>query len=112
MPPTLAAAKYHSLQVYFQILEWKGHSGEMNPPEWGWKKSDEKFMPLHTDLPPAPSEILKIIRCNCQTDCSSMRCTCKKHNVKCSVACGNCRGSGCTNSQVLENDDDNAEDAP
>jgi len=36
MPPTLAAAKYHSLQVYFQILEWKGHSGEMNPLEWGW----------------------------------------------------------------------------
>ena len=65
-----------------------------------------------TDLPPAPSEILKIIRCNYQTDYSCMRCTCKKHNVKCSVACGNCRGSGCTNSEVLENDDDNAEDAP
>ena len=112
LPPTSAAAKYHSLRVYFQILGWKGHSSEMNPLEWGWKKSDEKFMPLHTDLPPAPSEILKIIRCNCQTDCSNMRCTCKKHNVKCSVACGNCRGSGCTNSEVLENDDDNAEDAP
>ena len=29
LPPTSAAAKYHSLRVYFQIL---GHSGEMNPP--------------------------------------------------------------------------------
>ena len=26
LPPTSATAKYHSLQVYFQILEWKGHS--------------------------------------------------------------------------------------
>ena len=78
----------------------------MSPLEWGWKKNDDKLMPLLTDLSPAPSELLKIIRCNCQTDFSSTRCTCKKHNVKCSVACGNCRGSGCTNSEVPESDDD------
>jgi len=81
----------------------------MSPLEWGWKKNDDKLMPLLTDLSPAPSELLKIIRCNCQTDCSSTRCTCKKHNVKCSVACGNCRGSGCTNSEVPESDDDDDE---
>jgi len=62
------------------------------------EKSDEKLMPLLTDLPPAPSELLRIIRCNCQTDCSSMRCTCKKHDV--------------TNSEIIENDDDdNDQDA-
>ena len=26
--------------------------------------------------------------------------------MKCSVACGNCRVSGCSNSEVIENDDD------
>jgi len=85
----------------------------VNPLEWEWKKSDEKLMPLLTDLPPAPSEFLRIIIRNCQTDCSNMRCTCKKHDVKCSVACGNCRGSQCTNSEIIENDDDddNDEDA-
>ena len=46
-----------------------------------------------------------ISECNRQADCSSMRYTSKKHNVKCFVACGNCRGSGCTNSEVTENDD-------
>ena len=67
-------------------------------------------MPVLTDMPPAPDDLLKIIRCNCQTDCSNMRCTCRKHNVKCSVACGNCRGSGCTNSDRLEEDDDNSDE--
>ena len=60
-------------------------------------------MPVLTDLPPAPDELLKIVRCNCHTDYSSMRCTCKKHNVKCSPECDNCRGLGCTN---LEDEDD------
>jgi len=54
------------------LLQWK--LLEMDPLEWGWKKSDEKFMPFLTDLPPAPNELLKIIRCNNQTDCSNMRC--------------------------------------
>ena len=60
-----------------------------------------------------------MIRCNCQTDCSTLRCTCKKHNVKCPPACGNCRRSGCINSDRLtyeggdvdeEEDDDEDED--
>ena len=106
LPPTSAAAKYHSLRVYYQIQEWKGCSAEMQPLEWGWKKVEGKLMPVLTDLPPAPDELLKIIRCNCHADCSSMRCTCKKHNVKCSPACGNCRGLGCTNSDNLEDEDD------
>ena len=29
LPPTSAAAKYHSLHIYFQIQEWKGCSAEM-----------------------------------------------------------------------------------
>ena len=44
---------------------------------------------IHLSLPPATDELLKMVRCSCH-----------KHNiipVKCS-ACGNCRGSGCTNS--------------
>ena len=71
------------------------------------KKSEGKQMPVLTDLPPAPDELLKIVRCNCHTDRSSMRCACKKHNVKCicSLVCGNCRGLDCTNSDNLEDED-------
>ena len=104
LPPTSAAAKYHSLRVYLQIQQWNGH--ELQPEEWGWSVGEGGLMPMHTDLPPAPDELLQIIRCNCQTDCGSMRCTCKKHNVKCYPACGNCRGSGCMNSDNLACDEE------
>ena len=85
LPPTLAAAKYHSLHVYFQMQEWKGN--EFQPEEWEWENSEERVVPVHTDVPPAPDEILRIVICNCHTYCSSKRCTCRKHNVKCSPAC-------------------------
>ena len=57
LPPTSAAAKYHSLLVYFQILEWKGSGDKIRPVEWGWKKSNRKLMPVLTDLPQAPSGV-------------------------------------------------------
>ena len=46
-------------------------------------------------IEPAPQELLKMIRCNCTTDCSSARCSCQKHGLPCTQACGQCRGSGC-----------------
>ena len=121
LPPTSAAAKYHSLRVYFQIQQWKGSGVVLTPVELGVEReSEEGLKRVQTDLPPAPDELLRMIRCNCQTDCSTLRCTCKKHNVKCSPACGNCRGSDCINSDWLtyeedvdvddHNDDDEEED--
>ena len=103
LPPTSAAAKYHSLRVYLQVQEWKGN--KLNQLEWGWEKREGRLMPVHTDLPPAPEELLKVIRCNYHTDCSTLRCTCQKHIVKFSPACGNCRRSGCTNADNLYFDD-------
>ena len=86
LSPTSAAANTTASE--FISKYW---SGKVAVTKLG--KSDGKPMPVLPDLP--PDELLKIIRCNCHTDCSSMRCTCRKHLVKCSPACGN---SGCTNS--------------
>ena len=80
LPPTSSAAKYHSLRVYYQIQEWKGIADKIRPEEWGWIKMKE-LVHVQTDLAPAPEELLRVIRCNCQADCSSLRCTCKKHGM-------------------------------
>ena len=64
------------------------------------------WLPISTDEPPAPEELLKVIRCNCNTDCSSQRCSCKKHGMKCSLAYGNCRGSACQNAVFFDVSDD------
>ena len=69
-------------------------------------KSDAGLIPVKTDLPPASQELLQVIRCSCKTDCSSLRCTCKKHDIECSFACINCKGSECANSFQVECDDD------
>jgi hypothetical protein len=49
-----------------------------------------------------------MIRCNCKTDCKTMRCTCKKHGLDCSPACGICKGQTCLNSSPpdLTSEDD------
>ena len=45
----------------------------------------------------APEEILKIIRCNCKTECGNRRCSCRKADLPCTAACGPCQVDGCDN---------------
>ena len=63
-------------------------NGKAIPNEWGWEETDMVWSPISTDVPPAPEDLLKVIRCNCNTDCSSQGCSCKKHVMKGFLACG------------------------
>lgn len=112
LPPSSAAAKFHSMRVFFQTMIWKMLSNDaLCPEEWGWNLNNGMLLPVMTDLPPAPDELLKIIRCNCNGDCGTLRCTCRKHNLLCSNVCGHCKGSACINSykSVETSDTDDAE---
>ncbi|XP_053373150.1 uncharacterized protein LOC123533634 [Mercenaria mercenaria] len=97
LPPTTAAAVYHSYRVHIQTQTWIGND-TLNPLDWGWEMINSKLLPKKTDLPPAPESLLQIIRCNCKTNCDSRRCSCRKHGLQCSAGCGDCRGTNCTNS--------------
>ena len=101
LPPTSAAAKFHSYRVFLQVGQWKIPDCDLDPESWGWINSDTGFHPVLTDLPPAPDNLLRMIRCNCSGDCSRAWCSCKKHGTKCTLACGQCRGSACTNSSIM-----------
>ena len=79
-------------------MKWKQSKIGMQPEEWGWKIINGKLLPVMTDLSPAPENILQMIGCTSIADCGTTRFTCRKHNLVCSSACGQCRGSGCTNS--------------
>ncbi|KAL8598844.1 hypothetical protein ACOMHN_015423 [Nucella lapillus] len=100
LPPTSAAAKNHSLRVYYQVQEWLGNS-KLNELDWGWKKVDNRLVPVTTDLPPAPAHILSIIRCGCKTGCDTNQCTCRKHGLDCSPACARCSGVHCSNTERI-----------
>ena len=51
LPPTSAAAVYHSLRVYHQVQQWRGVA--LPPQDWGWKLVDGRLLPVRTDLPAA-----------------------------------------------------------
>ena len=63
LPPTSAAAKYHSSQVFHQVKLWMDKN--LSASEWGWVIKNEQMQPTITDLGCAPSELLSLIRCNC-----------------------------------------------
>ena len=105
IPPTSAAAQYHSLRTYLQVQTWIGV--EIDPLQWGWCKnsSGEKFEPLKTNLPAGPLRLLQNIRCNCKINCASKRCNCRKHGLKCSSGCGDCKGTSCSNAPSITEED-------
>ena len=65
-----------------------------------------EFYPTTTDQPPAPLELLNIIHCSCTNDCSTTRCSCCEHGMKCSLAWGHCHGSGCANASPVIAEDE------
>ena len=111
LPPTAAAARFHSLRVYLQVKQWQREGAGMSMEDWGWKVSNYQVFPVATDLPPAPELLLQLIRCNCSSDCSSMRCSCRKNSMQCSPACGQCKESSCTNSlNTVDYESEDSED--
>ena len=106
---TSASAKFHCLRVYYQVQEW---SWTFRPRGMGLGNTNRLLMPVKTDMPPAPKDLLRIFRCNCKTGCESRRCTCKKHGLQCTPACGECKGLSCSNSPkpFSESDLDNLDD--
>ena len=106
LPPTERTAHFHCLRVYLQVIQWKHLMAVgINPLQWGWKQVEDKFVPIMTDLEPAPPVILNIIRCKCkslsQNQCGSDRCTCRKHGLKCVTACKECHGDSCQNAHEV-----------
>ena len=97
IPPTSAATAYHAQRAYYQVQVWLFSNGNLNPTDWGWKNVNEKLSPIHTDLSPAPADVLRVIRCGCKGDCSSIKCSCKSHGLDCSSACKECKGTSCLN---------------
>ena len=101
LPPTSNAARYHGCRVYFQVMKWAGFDGLL-PEEWGWKIKDNKLFPVVSDKPPAPQKLLEIIHCNCKGQCNRNQCSCRKHGLYCSLACGKCKGVSCDNHEDID----------
>jgi hypothetical protein len=107
LPPTSSAAKFHSMRVYLQVQQWM-ENNQIKPDDWGWILQNGQYFPILTDKEVAPADLLVMIRCNCKVDCTTRRCTCRKNNLECSSACGQCRGV-CSNVTSVMDDDEESE---
>lgn len=76
-----------------QVQEWKGRADTGVGME-----GQQRLAPVQTDKPQATQSLLKIIRCNCRTECQTAGCACKKHGLRSSSASGECIGISCLNS--------------
>jgi len=105
LPPTSDAARFHSRRVYHQVQEWRGNS--LDPKEWGWlrNESTRQLRPQRMEQAAAPACLLKVIRCKCTGRCDRNTCTCRKNVLKCTSACGICKGITCANGEVVESSD-------
>ena len=92
-----------------QVLQWKLLSTAVgNPQQWGWKKHEDKYIPVATDLDFAPPDIVKIACCKCSSNtkkpCGTQTCMCRKYGLSCVTACKNCNGISCENVTALGQD--------
>ena len=51
LPPTSAAASYHSMRVYHQFIQWKGKEKQVTAEEWSSRVNDDgQLVPTMTHL--------------------------------------------------------------
>ena len=98
LPSTERADYYHTVRVHLQIMVWETPDNSvLDPSEWSWSLSRGTLEPVFTNYNVAPDALLNFVRSQCKTECTSKKCSCRKHCLKCVTACGNCRDD-CTKS--------------
>ena len=72
----------------------------MKPEEWWWNIVDGKCLPMQTDKPAAPEELLDIISCSCKKLCNTKGAHVDNMACNCSDVCTECRGTSCIDSEL------------
>jgi hypothetical protein len=90
LPPTESATTYHSLRAYLQVMDqvWTGNATGLDPEIWGWSLAQGQVIPKTMDT---PSQLLRMVHCNCTTGCGTARCSCTGYGLPCTSACGPCQ---------------------
>ena len=61
-----------------------------SPTLHGWKNDGGELQAIPTTLPVAPKAVLQLIKCGCKGMCTTMICSCRKHNLTCTDICASC----------------------
>lgn len=106
LPPTTEAFIENVKHAHMQACVWKQAlhltPPQIDPLQHGFiRDTSTKSLlpnPLPEDVPLAPENILKLIRCSCESDapCKTMRCRCASAKLPCTVFC-TCQADNCNN---------------
>ncbi|KAJ8893920.1 hypothetical protein PR048_006521 [Dryococelus australis] len=53
----------------------------------GGNLQDKQYVPLMSSKNIAPDSLLKVIHCNCSTNCKTFCCSCRRYRLSCTTAC-------------------------
>ena len=110
LPPTEANLLLHMKRVHLQVTLWKAADRQGHPildiTKFGWDMKSGLPSPSLDTGPAAPDGLIDIIRCGCKASgkaCSTGGCSCKGHNMSCTVYCSCTADDLCCNSLKLRN---------
>lgn len=102
IPPTRAALHEHTLRAAYQAGHIWGRADQIyqndlpSPITWGWMDVAGKWVPVWSKKAHLWEACRSLDSCGCNTQCETMRCSCKKNELPCTIACKNCKGE-CSN---------------
>ena len=93
LPPTTDSLDLHCKRANYQARIWLQADQEqiiVPPPTdtFAWTKETSMSSPVWTKLPPIPEACLQLVTCGCKSKCKTVRCTCYKKGLRCTLACG------------------------
>ena len=115
LPPTLGALEEHIKRVRLQSRVWCQatimQQQPFDPLKFGYYKgTSDQMLPVTTKVLPAPQAIFELIRCQCKTNCSTQRCSCRRNNLPCTELClCNIECANDEDSNIENEDSDNDE---
>ena len=89
--PTTVVAQQRVLWINRQMQDWRGDYA-LDSFKWGWQLAKQGIMPIEMAKQVAASELLKIVKYGCKTDCTRKNCTCRQYGVVCTKICSGCKG--------------------
>ncbi len=87
LPPTLGPLKQHILRARIQARVWGQASIAqqelLDPLQHGYYMDNDGLVkPITSQVLPAPEAIIELVRCRCNLDCSSDRCSCRSKDLR------------------------------
>ena len=92
LPPTIGTLRKPLYRTHIQARTWgQARSAQQTIPDpigHGYYKDLEgHILPETSDSAPAPEAIIEMVRCQCNTSCTSQRCSCHQRSLPCTYLC-------------------------